>query len=244
LQHHGNGSARPMNYYLSRLQLSSHPSTRALQELLDPKQRALAMDAHHRLIWSAFAGDPNSKRDFLWRAEGKGAFIVLSHRPPHQSELFEPAEVKQFEPNLKDGDALHFVLRVNATKTRPEKFAVKENGKPGDRRVDIVMHALKDIDPQKRAAERMNIARVLGQDWLASQGAKNGFEVQKCDAVDYSVVALPSHRGTRKGQPQFGVLDLTGVINVKEPDLLVAKLISGFGRAKAFGCGLMLIKRA
>jgi CRISPR system Cascade subunit CasE len=30
---------------------------------------------------------------------------------------------------------------------------------------------------------------------------------------------------------------------VKEPDRFLAKLAQGFGRARAFGCGLMLIRR-
>ena len=47
------------------------------------------MDAHHRLVWSAFAGDPAATRDFLWRDMGGGVFLVLSPRPPQASALFE-----------------------------------------------------------------------------------------------------------------------------------------------------------
>jgi CRISPR system Cascade subunit CasE len=233
-----------MTYYLSRMRLARDPSTEALKMLINPRNRDLAMDAHHRLIWSAFAGDPERKRDFLWRAEGKGAFIILSNREPAQSPLFEALEVKRFAPDLSAGDKLQFVLRVNATKTRPEKFAVDRNGKPRHRRVDIVMHALKPIYKEHRVAERMEIAHVQGSEWLRAQSQKQGFDVVACDVADYSVYALPSHRGARKGQPQFGVLEMTGIISVKDPETLVKKLVSGFGRAKAFGCGLMLVKRA
>ncbi|WP_243641924.1 type I-E CRISPR-associated protein Cas6/Cse3/CasE [Rhodovulum steppense] len=45
-------------------------------------------------------------------------------------------------------------------------------------------------------------------------------------------------------QPQFGILDLEGRIEVTDPEALLARLARGFGRAKAFGCGLMLIRRA
>lgn len=57
-------------------------------------------------------------------------------------------------------------------------------------------------------------------------------------------MALPGHGGPRRGQPQFGILDLRGSLTVTEPATFLAALARGFGRAKAFGCGLMLIRRA
>lgn len=71
-----------MTLYLSRLRLSRAPSVTALNALLDPAEAGPRHDAHHRLIWSAFAGDPAAPRDFLWRDEGRGSFIVLSRRQP------------------------------------------------------------------------------------------------------------------------------------------------------------------
>jgi CRISPR system Cascade subunit CasE len=41
----------------------------------------------------------------------------------------------------------------------------------------------------------------------------------------------------------FGVLDISGVLEVRDPARFLARLIQGFGRARAFGCGLMLIRR-
>jgi CRISPR system Cascade subunit CasE len=39
------------------------------------------------------------------------------------------------------------------------------------------------------------------------------------------------------------VLDLSGALTVTDPTLFLEKLSGGFGRAKAFGLGLMLIRR-
>jgi CRISPR system Cascade subunit CasE len=41
----------------------------------------------------------------------------------------------------------------------------------------------------------------------------------------------------------FGVLDISGVLEVHDPDRFLLRLAQGFGRARAFGCGLMLIRR-
>lgn len=227
-----------MTLYLSRLRLRGDPPARALSALLDPEERGAATDAHHRLIWSAFADTPERRRDFLWRAEGKGAFLALSARPPAPSDLFEPPEVKEFAPDLAPGDRLAFKLRANATK------AVKTD-KPRGMRVDLAMHALHPLPPGARAEARMAIAQEVGVEWLARQGAGAGFAPEPETTVeDYSVIALPGHAGRRKGQPQFGVLEFAGVIQVTDPAAFLAKIAQGFGRARAFGCGLMLIRRA
>ena len=41
----------------------------------------------------------------------------------------------------------------------------------------------------------------------------------------------------------FGVMDFSGMLEVKDPARFLTQLAQGFGRARAFGCGLMLIRR-
>jgi CRISPR system Cascade subunit CasE len=41
----------------------------------------------------------------------------------------------------------------------------------------------------------------------------------------------------------FGVVDFGGVLKVQDPPRFLVAVASGFGRARAFGCGLMLIRR-
>jgi len=236
-----------MTLYLSRLTLQTDQQSRALSGLIDPPERAHAqgrgqvLDAHHRLIWSAFADSPDRERDFLWRSEGQGRFMTLSSRKPVESPLFETPEVLPFAPSLAAGDRLGFALRVNATKDRS-----RVDGP--NRRVDVVMDALHGLpgsedDSRPRASARLTLAAQAGTEWMARQGTVHGFEPLEIAVEDYRVMALPGYRGRRKGQPQFGILDLAGVLRVSDPATFIARLGSGFGRAKAFGCGLMLIRR-
>ena len=233
-----------MTLYLSRLKVSRKPSAAALAQLINPDDPGRRDDAHHRLLWSAFAGDRDQCRDFLWRAEGRGHFIVLSHRPPGDSPLFDLPEVKEFSPVLSCGDRLAFKLRVNATVTK-RSDALAPNGKRRRQHHDIVMETLRHVAPgTKRAVQRMRLAQEAARGWLDGQGARNGFVVDDCIVEDYSVRALPSHRGKRNRQPQFGILEIVGTLKVTDPVAFVAKLAQGFGRARAYGCGLMLIRRA
>lgn len=139
-------------------------------------------------------------------------------------------------------------------------------------RCDIVMDALKPLEgaearkmrkdltaeqmmePAERAKAREVLTAQAARAWMESQGRKAGFElVRKSDAGDeffltaanYGAVRIPRLRGRRHDEPAtFGVLDLEGLIRVTNPSAFIAKLADGFGKAKAFGCGLMLIRRA
>jgi CRISPR system Cascade subunit CasE len=230
-----------MTLYLSRLTLNRDAGLAALAPLLDPPEPGRAADAHHRLIWSLFADCRDRDRDFLWRADGKGQFFTLSARMPTTSPLFLPPEVKEFAPALSVGNVLAFKLRANATKTRKTGGQTK-SGREHKSHDDVVMRKL----PPKtgpRAEQRMDIAQTEASDWMTLQGTRVGFALRELVVEDYAVMALPGHVGKRKEQPQFGVLDLQGVIEVTDPDAFLPALAKGFGRAKAFGCGLMLIRR-
>lgn len=221
--------------YLSRLSLSRSPQVAALNALLDPDHGGDKLDAQHRLIWSVFAGDPEATRDFLWREDSDGAFLVQSWRPPQESPFFDPPDIREHAPDLRAGDRLSFLLRANATRDlRREKR----------HRVDVVMHLLHGIPKDERSERRMVLATEAAQAWMTAQGMRAGFAADEVQVQDYSTRTLPGNRVKRRGAPRFGILDLTGKITVTDPDAFVAKLGQGFGRAKSFGCGLMLIRRA
>lgn len=258
-----------MTLYLSRLRLSEKPSVKALDQLLNPEASGSRRDAHHRLLWTVFADDPERERDFLWREERPREFLTLSAREPVQSDLFEEIQTTEFAPKLAAGDRLSFKLRVNATRT-VKSDEPAPNGKPKRKHLDLVMnklHAIPGAPPEQklamgeksaRASQRMIIAQEVAEEWLQRKGEEAGFrlleqedrEELRLRVEDYSVVALPPSpdgpfgRKARKGQPQFGIMDLEGALEVVDPALFVAQLSKGFGRAKAFGCGLMLIRRA
>ena len=87
----------------------------------------------------------------------------------------------------------------------------------------------------------MKLAERVATDWLAAQGARGGFALERMRVEGYSVRQL-SRSG--KGRCTFGLLDVSGILSVAEPDTFLATLGTGLGRARAFGCGLMLIRRA
>jgi CRISPR system Cascade subunit CasE len=242
--------------YLSRVTLRSLPSLEALAPVLAPTDPAARAQVDHRLVWSLFAGDQDATRDFLFRREDRGApatrarFLVLSRRPPDQSSPLFEVETKEFAPALAKGDRLGFSLLANPAVTHWQVV----DGKKVRRRDDVVMHALKPIPSGERAARRPQIIEAEGRRWLESQGARAGFAISAADAealtIDgYDQIAIdrdPSRaRAARRRETiAASVLSFDGRLTVVEPELFLDNLVRGFGRARAFGCGLMLIRRA
>ena len=223
--------------WLSRVRLRGDTgATTALARLLVPDAGGARTAAAHRLVWALFADGPDRKRDFLWREEAPGRFMTLSARPPTGvPDLFD-IDTKLFDPVLAAGDQLLFALRANPVISRPTA-----PGQPS-RRHDVVMDRLRTLPQKQRAAARLDTAIEAGREWLRRQGEANGFACVGDVGVDgYEPVRIPRDGGQ---DARFSRLDFTGRLTVTDPAAFLHRLATGFGRARAFGCGLMLIRRA
>ena len=240
---------------LSRIRLQRNAATRALAPLLtgaaDPDRNA--EQCGHHLIWSLFADHPERRRDFLWTRTGRNSFLTLSARPPVDTHnLFEIDEPKPFTPALKPGERLRFQLHANPVINRPHRVR---------RRIvkhDVVTHALRDYPASERAARRNAAIRHSGLKWLIRQGEKNGFAI---DADEVEVGNYQRHEVTRTRdsaasrtrdqppppppphRPRYATLDFEGTLRVVDPARLMQAVAQGFGSSRAYGCGLMLLRR-
>ena len=251
---------------LSRLRLRRDGPTRALVPLLLPGADGARAGAAHRLMWSLFADGPDRARDFLWREDerpdGERMFYTLSRRPPVDAHGLFAIDTRGFDPDLRAGARLTFRLRANATTAARTGIAEAPPGGRG-KRLDVVMARMRrdGLSSRKdggsgygdaRDAATLDAARA----WLARQGAGAGFRLApgqltgpegRLDPVPalavegYRVVRVP--RGA--GSPiRLGVLDLAGELVVVDPAVFLLALGHGFGRGRAFGLGLMMIRRA
>lgn len=211
-------------------------------------------DASHRLLWTLMPAalqeaGKGERVAFLWRRAPDYAagtvYYVLGPKPRADAALLE-VETKPWSLDLAPGDRLEFDLAVNAT---VERMVDPGRGREGRRRCDVVMDAIRADErrhgiTKPRAALRRDLAETALEAWLASQGERNGFRLLRFQVADYRTQGIGEMRRPGKGQPQFGVARLRGLLEVDIPDRFAARVTSGFGRAKAFGCGLMLLKRA
>ena len=106
------------------------------------------------------------------------------------------------------------------------------------------MDALRSHAKGERAVQRVEIIREQGFSWLERQGTKAGFRI---GSADVAVDGYEQHRISRAGSAPamlYSTLDFEGTLIVSDPVTLVSAIAHGFGAAKAYGCGLMLIRRA
>lgn len=258
--------------YLSRARLKTlrGEALSAVAPLLVAKSKTEAPARAHRVLWMLFQAELDAERDFLWRDEGGGRYLILSQKCPTDPHHLFDLETKPFAPDLKAGDRLRFSLRANPV-VRIDQPETRQTAKgritPKRKKVDVVMHALRDVPRTSwddrgeraisgRAVERDAIIQRAATDWLRLQGARHGFELLDTPAPGFSSYlqvplgrrrteersASDEPRTARRGG--FSMLDMSGTIAVHDPATFLMKLSCGFGSAKAFGCGLMLIRRA
>ena len=244
--------------FLSRARVRHDAPTSALRELLS-ESAADRTAGSHRMLWTLFSDDPDRERDFLWREADPGTFYLLSAREPEDRHgLFHLDPPKQFNPSLATGDRLRFAVRVNATVSRTAVGKPGRSGRWRGGRCDVVMDAIHAVPEGERAEPRATLLPDVARTWLSEQGKRHGFALAQSEAWETSderggeqgslwvkgYRALRIHRGPRTKPMKIGVLDLEGILAVQDPAAFISGIMNGFGRAKAFGCGLMLIRRA
>ncbi len=220
--------------FMSRITLSPTASLRDLAAVA-------AADAYadHQLIWSFFPRD-DPKRSFLFRkmeARGRPSFVVVSPEEPVSPSPAWLVESKPYTPRLREGQRLAFSLRANPVIRRRT-----DDGR--QRRDDVVMDAkkrFKEAHPGE-PAPMQRLIQEAGTAWLEARAQRLGF------AIDPRLVRCEGyrqHRLTRgRGKPvRFSTVDMEGLLTVTDPERFAKTLVTGVGPSKAFGCGLLLVKR-
>lgn len=223
--------------FLSRASLRSDPSIATLAPILFEAAGRHRSEASRRLVWTLFADSSERTRDFLWREDVARRFYVLSRRPPQDRHKLFKLETKPFEPALSEGDRLTFSLRANATVGRAR------SGPRAGKRDDVVMAALRAFPVHERTSARKDLIQSEGLSWLRRQGAAAGFSFDEpqvsVDGYEPTII-----RGERKNALSLTFIEFDGVLTVRDPAAFLTKVATGFGRGKAFGFGLMLLRRA
>lgn len=200
----------------------------------------------HQAIWKLFDLPPKEERagqpaPFLFRAEqqdGLPVFYVLSAQCPQDRQGLWQVDPKRYIPDIQVGDRLAFKLRVNPTVAR------RVAGKGRSQRHDVVMdtkrrNGWKDL-PEDAGPTLAHVAYEAGVSWLQSRQEHLGV---KLSDVGLRVNGYRTWRQRADKGIALSTLDFEGNVTVTDRECFLDALLLGVGPAKAFGCGLLLVRR-
>lgn len=249
--------------YFSRIQLdATHPDV----ELALYAVAGAGAHSEHQWLWRFFSTDRDAVRDFVFRRmdpdsrHAHAVYYLVSQRQPRAPHPAWRVDTREYAPRIVPGTRLAFELRVNPVVTR------------SGHRHDIVMDAKAalatdagyaawtempatqqaTITEQGYAFIQQRVARwldgTLGEPGFA---ARHGFAlVQHAGNIPpLRVDGYRRHRLAAKDKNDqqrawFSSIDLAGKLTVTDAERFTAALHHGAGHAKAYGCGLLLIRRA
>jgi len=210
--------------YLSRITLHTDQlSPSQLLHLVDRGEYVM-----HQWLWELFPG--GKVREFLYRREelqGAFRFFVLSSEPPVQRDIFE-VQCRPFSPALNVGQMLRFSLRANPTVCKAGK------------RHDLLMEAKRQVKEQAVGRDIWPYQQKAALEWLSHQGEQNGFFLHKVSVDAYRQQQI--RREKSRQIIQFSSVDYSGLLVVSDPEIFLQRLARGYGKSRAFGCGMMMIK--
>ncbi|MDQ3564342.1 MAG: type I-E CRISPR-associated protein Cas6/Cse3/CasE [Pseudomonadota bacterium] len=201
--------------------------------------------AEHQWLWQFFPAPEGTRRDFLfrrWDIEGMPKFYVVSKRPPKLLSNAWNVQTHDYAPKLEAGARLGFDLRANPV--------VAHSGEGKHARHDVVMQEKKRLlqerglsrwkewEDDDRPALYTLVHRTCGA-WLRARASRLGFQL---DEASLAVDGYQQHK-EGNGRLRFSSVDLSGKLTVVGPTAFGVALRDGVGPAKAFGCGLMLVRR-
>ena len=199
----------------------------------------------HQWLWQFLPAPPGTQRSFLFRRRdlaGLPRFYVVSDRQPIAPSPHWQVQSKPYAPALAAGDRVAFELRANpvvATRNAAGKAA----------RHDVVMQQKTWLLKERQLARWADwqtpdrpalpdlVQRTCSQ-WLQARCQRLGIAL---DEPALRVEGYEQHRG-KNGELRFSTVDFSGNLRVVDAPALRQALMAGVGHAKAFGCGLLLIR--
>ena len=196
-------------------------NTMYLSRFLIPKQQMLKRRVFseydlHKLIWTCFPDRPDEKRSFLFRTEELSSgiqILLLSREQPVPIPFAAWDGTKSFSASFAAGSLFMFRLKANPV----------QRGS-----ADRKLHAI------------TNEAAL--SDWLHRKADRHGFSLKSVPEFSACHLAAFSKK-QNQAQIALNIVDISGVLSVTDADAFAAAVRNGIGRGRAFGCGMLLLRR-
>lgn len=181
----------------------------------------------HQLMWTLFSFEPpESDREFLYFLFNGEIFMVSKKAPLLLPEHDFQIQTKSYGYDLPNGSILKFDIRLNPQVCRDNK------------KISVMTAYANDLREEERPYTLNHVAEESSKRWFSKRIEDLGFTV-----LDFRVVSFCHHRFKRSDGELvvYNTIDLNGALQVNHKGLFCKSLFEGIGRARAFGCGMMLV---
>ena len=193
-----------------------HISQIKIDDTLNSAKRAVSSpQIMHAIIEKCFE---TSERK-LWRLDVEKLLIVSSDFPSNPDaaqqlgkEMFVTKDYQPFLSSIKAGKIYRFRLTANPVHNVPTEYG-------------------------KRGKVFAHVTLEQQMDWLRSKADKLGFALKEFNISTSEFVKF--RKNSRDVTLKLATYD--GFLTVKDSDLLIEAMVSGIGRAKAYGAGLLTL---
>lgn len=155
--------------------------------------------------------------DAIYARVGNYALVVAPERP-------KADEIKPYNPKIATGEVLRFDL-----------FASVERRKEQKGYDPVAKLHFEQGTPWKEAA------RTVAAQWLQQKGEPHGFAVQELAEATYEPVTCV--RKKDRAAIRHAAIRMSGILKVTDEAKFRSALLKGVGRGKAWGLGLVLVRR-
>ena len=185
----------------------------------------------HQALWKLYPERGDEQRNFLYRVEqlerGIGTHILMQSmiRPQQSEDSPVILDWREYNPVFSSGQRLRFRLRANPVKTIKDsrKGTVEKKGKTYTKTVRVpLIH-----EEQQQAWLERKLQGIAQLETLIIQPEP--------------ILYFRKTKENRSGKIQPVLFD--GILRITDPDAFSALFQTGIGPAKAFGCGLLTVKR-
>jgi CRISPR system Cascade subunit CasE len=189
----------------------------------------------HGAVERSFTGDRQRR---LWRIDrlnDQCYMLILSHERVNFSHITEQFGNPTAQPLWETKDYKPFLNRIQTGQTW--RFRLCANP------VQSVSSKAQDV--QERGKIYAHVTQDQQKKWLACRAARNGFSLidENFDTVHTQWLKF-NKGGNFNAKVTLRTATFEGLLTVTDVELFKQALISGIGRAKAYGCGLLTIARS
>jgi len=187
----------------------------------------------HQFVWGLFGRDDDI-RDFIYTVHEDKIYVVSTRVQNYKNSAIQ-VRTKPYEPSFKEGNPLRFDVRFDG-ETRI-----------GNDRKSIV-NSYKERLGEDHDLNRNELMHEAVGDWFRRNSRNYGFKVRDYHIRGYHhydfVKTKKSINPRNKNEKvKFDSLDIRGVLEVTGPAVFVNTLHRGIGKARGYGCGLILVAR-